>query len=70
MTFDIIIASDENCGIGKDNCIPWYCPEDLQIFKNKTQNSIIIVGRKTAESLPVLKNRIVYAISYVINYDS
>jgi len=70
MTFDIIIASDENCGIGKDNCIPWYCPEDLQIFKNKTQNSIIIVGRKTAESLPVLKNRIVYCISSSLSSSS
>ena len=63
MKFDVIIAIDQNYGIGKNNSIPWRCPEDLQLFKNKTQNSIIIVGRKTAQSLPFLKNRTVYCVS-------
>ena len=63
MTFDIILATDEDYGIGKNNSIPWNCPEDLQIFKNKTQNSILIVGRKTVENLPALKNRTIYCIS-------
>lgn len=63
MTFDVILAIDENYGIGKNNFIPWRCPKDLQIFKNKTQNSIIIVGRNTAQSLPYLVNRTVFCVS-------
>ena len=48
----LIVATDNDYGIGKGNDLAWHCPEDLQIFKNKTSNSIIIMGRKTLESLP------------------
>lgn len=60
--FDIIIALNTKNGIGKDGKIPWNCPEDLKIFKEKTTHNIVIVGRKTAETLPELKNRIVFYI--------
>lgn len=63
MTFDIILAIDINYGIGKNNTIPWNYPEELNIFKEKTQNSILIIGRKTAENLPQLNNRIIYCVS-------
>lgn len=55
-----ILACDDNYGIGKNNNIPWKCKEDLEFFKNKTMNNIIIMGRKTFESLNYkpLKNRI------------
>jgi dihydrofolate reductase len=40
--------------------IPWHIPEDLKYFRNTTINNIVIMGRKTFESLPCgyLKNRI------------
>lgn len=62
----------DNC-IGKSNSIPWYLPEDLQYFKKLTEGHIIIMGRKTFDSLPngPLKNRLHIVISRnTVNYDS
>lgn len=61
--FDIIIAVNHNNGIGRDGKIPWKCPEDLALFKKLTDNSILIVGRKTADTLPNLPNRIILTIT-------
>ncbi len=47
-----LLATDDSNGLGKDNKLAWHCPEDLKIFKEKTENHIIIMGRKTLESLP------------------
>tara|TARA_Y100000588_G_scaffold170332_1_gene184123 strand:- start:1185 stop:1688 length:504 start_codon:yes stop_codon:yes gene_type:complete len=52
MTIKMIIATDCNFGIGKDNKLPWNCPEDLQYFKESTLNGCVVMGRKTYESLP------------------
>ena len=52
MTIKMIIATDRNFGIGKDNKLPWDCPEDLQYFKEQTEGSVVVMGRKTYESLP------------------
>lgn len=46
-----IVARDINHGIGKDGDIPWHCPEDLQHFKRETKGCIVIMGRKTADSI-------------------
>ena len=37
--------------IGRDNSIPWHYSEDFKRFKRLTLNSIIIMGRKTWESI-------------------
>lgn len=52
--FNIIVAIDSEGGIGQENCntkngLPWNIKEDLQYFKNLTENNIIIMGRKTAD---------------------
>lgn len=68
---DIIVCCDSKNGIGLNNKIPWSIPEDLAYFKNKTTNielptqqNVIIMGKKTAESLSKpLPNRINYVIS-------
>ena len=62
MNFNIIVAVDNKNGIGYDNTIPWYEPDDLKHFSKTTKgrlNNAIIMGSKTWESLPVkpLKNR-------------
>lgn len=59
-TFDMLVASDPNGVIGKDNTLPWSIADDLKWFKQKTTGGIIIMGRKTWESLPknYLPNRI------------
>lgn len=48
----IIAAVSENRVIGKDGDIPWYYPEDLKHFKQKTTGHSVIMGRKTYFSLP------------------
>jgi dihydrofolate reductase len=60
MNLELIVASTIDGIIGFNNKIPWYIPEDLKYFKNITYNSVVIMGRKTFESLPngPLKNRI------------
>ena len=59
---NLIVASNKEGIIGTDNnSIPWYIPEDLKYFREKTLNSIVIMGRKTFDSLPngrPLNNRI------------
>ena len=51
MLISIIVAMDEEGGIGVDNQLPWHLPEDLKYFKNKTMGHHVIMGRKTFQSL-------------------
>lgn len=37
MKYNIIVATDNNNGIGMNNQMPWYIPEDLIHFKNYIQ---------------------------------
>ncbi len=37
--------------IGRDNKIPWHLPEDFRWFKQCTTGQVILMGRKTFESL-------------------
>ena len=62
---NLIVAIDENYGIGKENSIPWNLPGDLKHFRDITtskKRNVVIMGRKTWESIPVkfrpLKDRI------------
>jgi dihydrofolate reductase/thymidylate synthase len=54
---------DSKYGIGLNNELPWGITDELKIFKEKTQNSILIAGRKTAQSLPILHNRLLFVVS-------
>lgn len=58
-TLFMIVAMDEKGGIGYKGNIPWNIPRDLHHFRKITENSTIIMGRKTWDSLPrkPLKNR-------------
>nr|QOI90486.1 thymidylate synthase [Pyramimonas orientalis virus] len=56
-----IVAFCKNRGIGKGNTIPWNLKDDIQFFKTITTNNVVIMGRKTYDSIPEkhkpLKNR-------------
>lgn len=56
----IIVACDENNGIGFNGKLPWHYPEDLKHFKELTYGNTIIAGRKTLDNLPngCLPNRL------------
>ena len=49
---NIIVAVDNNWGIGKDGKLLVTLPGDLRYFKNKTLGKTVIMGRKTLNSLP------------------
>jgi dihydrofolate reductase len=51
VVLSLIIARDENNGIGKDGKIPWICSQDMQVFRHFTMGNPCIMGRKTCESL-------------------
>lgn len=61
--FDIIVACTQDFGIGKAGFIPWYCKEELKLFRKKTFDSVLIMGRKTVENLPFLANRTIICVS-------
>ena len=48
----IIVAIDQNNGIGKDNSMPWHLSDDLRRFKTITMGHTVIMGRNTWLSLP------------------
>lgn len=62
----MIAAVSINGIIGADNTIPWQgrYPDDMAFFRKMTKNSVVVMGRKTYETLgskplPYRENRIV-----------
>lgn len=51
MIISLILAADEQNGIGKDNRLLCHLPADLKYFKGTTTGHHIIMGRKTYESV-------------------
>lgn len=67
--YNVIVAVNENLVIGKDNQLPWYSSEDLKYFKRITTNNVVIMGRKTYESIgKPLPNRVNIVISTTTNF--
>ena len=50
----IVVARARNGVIGSDGKLPWHIPADLKRFKSLTMGSVMVMGRKTFESLPGL----------------
>ena len=58
-TFDIVVAADEENGIGKGDDLPWRLPGDTKFLKRITTETsepnlrnAVIMGRKTFETIP------------------
>jgi len=49
--FKAIAAMSLNRVIGAGNKIPWHLPEDFKWFKQTTTGHVIVMGRKTFESI-------------------
>lgn len=47
----IAAIGEENRALGKNNKLLWYIPEDLKRFKELTKGHVVIMGRKTYESI-------------------
>ena len=46
-----IAAMARNRVIGSDGKIPWHLPDDFRWFKRATMGGVVVMGRKTYESL-------------------
>lgn len=75
----IIVAVDENNGIGKNNRLPWSFKKEMKYFTNRTtktenpkKQNMVVFGQKTWESLPEkfrpLKNRKNVILTYNPDY--
>lgn len=57
---NLIVAVDENWGIGRNNKLLVSIPSDMKFFRSETSGKVVVMGRKTLESFPnglPLKNR-------------
>lgn len=74
LQFILIVAVDEKNGIAKKGKIPWHNKTDLAHFKNITTGHVVIMGRKTWDSLSdkyrPLPNRINVVITRNKHFDS
>ena len=55
VVYNMIVAIDIDNGIGKNNTLPWYFPNDLKRFSKLTKgigNNAIVMGKNTWNSLP------------------
>lgn len=46
------MAMNSNRTVGHNNMLPWNCPADMAHFRRMTSKQIVIMGRKTWDSLP------------------
>ena len=50
----LVVARAQNGVIGRDGTLPWHIPADLRRFKALTMGSVMIIARRTFDSLPCL----------------
>lgn len=62
----IIAAIGKNRELGKDNKLLWHLKNDMERFKKITLNQVVIMGRKTYESLPAKFRPLPHRINIVI----
>ena len=70
---NVIVAADQNWGIGKDNKLLVSIPADMKMFREETSGKVVVMGRKTLESFPnglPLKNRTNIVITKNKDYDA
>ncbi len=67
MIISIIVAAGINNEIGKGNDLLWRLPEDMKRFREMTTGHVIVMGRKTFDSLP--KGALPHRTNVVITRD-
>lgn len=48
----VVAAVARNGCIGKDGALPWRIPEDMKRYRQITMGKVVVMGRKTWESIP------------------
>ena len=71
MKISLIAAVANNNVIGNNNGLIWKLPADLKHFKNMTMGHVLIMGRKTFESIGTpLKGRTTIVVTRQKGYDA
>jgi dihydrofolate reductase len=52
MAVKLIVAMDNERGIGKNNDLMWHLPADMKFFRETTTGHIVVMGRKNWDSIP------------------
>lgn len=68
---NLIVAVDQNWGIGFQNKLLVSIPADMKFFRETTSGKVVVMGRKTLESFPggqPLKNRTNIVLTKDQNY--
>ena len=70
----IIVAMDEDHGIGKEGTLAWHIPSDLKRFKEITtsvsypsKKNAVIMGRRTWDSLPENRRPLPWRVNVVLS---
>ena len=69
---NLIVAVDNNWGIGSNNGLLYNLKQDMEFFKEKTMGKVVVMGDRTLASFPKgnpLKNRINVCISDNLNFE-
>lgn len=70
---NMIVAVDRNWGIGKNNGLLASIPTDMKYFREHTTGKVVVMGRKTLESMPGKKGlpgRINYVLTANQDYEA
>lgn len=70
---NLIVAVDENWGIGRNNDLLASVPGDMKYFKEHTIDKVVVMGRKTLESMPKkrgLPKRLNYVLTTQENFEA
>ncbi len=77
MQYSIIVAANAKTnGIGRNGTLPWRIAADMEFFKSLTmsaspsKSNVVIMGRKTYESIPTKFRPLVGRINIVLSHNS
>jgi len=69
-TISLIAAIGKNRELGKENTLLWDIPEDMKHFRETTRGHVVVMGRKTFESIGrPLPHRVNIIVSRDKNYE-
>lgn len=76
MPLNIVVAMDQSRGIGRGGTLPWHLKGDLRHFRelttttrHKDRRNVVIMGRKTWDSLPPSSQPLPGRINMVITHN-
>lgn len=66
----LIVAKAQNNEIGKDNDLIWKLSRDMKFFTDTTKGTVVIMGRKNWDSIPLKYRPLSHRVNVVVSRDS